>query len=323
MSETPTEIPAGFRLEHDTMGDVLVPADARYRAQTQRAVQNFAISGTRLHPRHVAALAEIKRAAALANAELGVLPQDVAGAVVAAAEEVAAGDWADQFPVDVFQTGSGTSSNMNVNEVLATLATERLGRPVHPNDHVNASQSSNDVFPASIHVAAAQAVLTVQQLGCSAPVHGVTTASRIESIPGSPNVVPSDVRLHAEMRSIDGEWLSRTKVDIAEQIAANAQAIGVDVEVDWSTDNRIDKMAPTMQDAIARSAERLGHEWMSVPSGATHEAVHRATLCPTGMIFVPSQGGRSHCPDEFSQLGDIVGGIETLAATLVELDRAG
>jgi fumarate hydratase class II len=160
MSETPTEIPAGFRLEHDTMGDVLVPADARYRAQTQRAVQNFAISGTRLHPRHVAALAEIKRAAALANAELGVLPEDVAAAVVAAAEEVAAGDWADQFPVDVFQTGSGTSSNMNVNEVLATLASERLGRPVHPNDHVNASQSSNDVFPASIHVAAAQAVLT-------------------------------------------------------------------------------------------------------------------------------------------------------------------
>ncbi|GHS87836.1 fumarate hydratase class II [Actinomycetota bacterium] len=157
---TPAGTPApAFRVEHDTMGDVRVPVDALYRAQTQRAVENFPISGLRLERGHIEALARIKRAAALANAELGVLPTDVAGAVVAAAEEVAAGTHDAHFPVDVFQTGSGTSSNMNMNEVIATLATARLGRDVHPNDHVNASQSSNDVFPTSVHVAAAAGVL--------------------------------------------------------------------------------------------------------------------------------------------------------------------
>ena len=138
-----------YRIEHDTMGEVRVPAAALYAAQTQRAVENFPISGRGLSSHHIAALAQIKRAAALANAELGVLPQDVADAIVAAAEAVIAGEHDDQFPIDVFQTGSGTSSNMNTNEVVATLASRGLGRPVHPNDHVNASQSSNDVFPLS------------------------------------------------------------------------------------------------------------------------------------------------------------------------------
>ncbi|MET7297833.1 class II fumarate hydratase [Embleya sp. NPDC005575] len=147
-----------FRIEHDSMGDVPVPAAAKWRAQTQRAVENFPISGQRLEPAHVEALARIKGAAARVNAELGVLDKDTAEAIEQAAAEVVTGRWADQFPVDVFQTGSGTSSNMNMNEVLATLATERLGRDVHPNDHVNASQSSNDVFPSSIHIAAALAV---------------------------------------------------------------------------------------------------------------------------------------------------------------------
>ena len=142
------------RVEHDSMGEVLVPARAKWRAQTQRAVQNFPISGTRLERAQIAALGRLKAAAAEANGALGVLPADLAEAIRAAAAEVAEGEWDDEFPVDVFQTGSGTSSNMNANEVIATLAAERLGRPVHPNDHVNASQSSNDVFPSSIHVAA-------------------------------------------------------------------------------------------------------------------------------------------------------------------------
>lgn len=149
-----------FRIEHDTMGEVRVPADALYRAQTQRAVENFPLSGTTLERRHIEALARVKKAAARANAELGVLAQDVADAIVAAADEVAAGTHDAHFPVDVFQTGSGTSSNMNTNEVLATLATRRLGRDVHPNDHVNASQSSNDVFPTSVHVAATASVVS-------------------------------------------------------------------------------------------------------------------------------------------------------------------
>jgi fumarate hydratase class II len=148
-----------YRVEHDTMGEVRVPAAAKWRAQTQRAVENFPISGGRIERAHIEALARIKAAAALVNARLGVLPDDIAEAIAAAALEVADGRWDSDFPIDVFQTGSGTSSNMNANEVIATLASERLGRPVHPNDHVNASQSSNDVFPSSIHVAATSAVV--------------------------------------------------------------------------------------------------------------------------------------------------------------------
>ncbi|QPP06776.1 class II fumarate hydratase [Streptomyces bathyalis] len=148
-----------YRTERDSMGEVRVPADAKWRAQTQRAVWNFPISGQRLERAHIEALARIKAAAARVNGELGVLEPELADAVRAAAEEVIDGRWDEEFPVDVFQTGSGTSSNMNMNEVLATLASERLGAPVHPNDHVNASQSSNDVFPSSIHIAATAAVL--------------------------------------------------------------------------------------------------------------------------------------------------------------------
>lgn len=147
-----------FRVERDTMGEVRVPADALWRAQTQRAVENFPISGRGLEPAHIRALAQIKGAAASVNASLGVLDKDLAAAIETAAAHVADGGYDDQFPIDVFQTGSGTSSNMNANEVIATLAARGLGQPVHPNDHVNASQSSNDVFPSSIHLAATAAV---------------------------------------------------------------------------------------------------------------------------------------------------------------------
>jgi fumarate hydratase class II len=147
-----------FRIEHDSMGDVRVPRDALWRAQTQRAVENFPISGLPIDRALVGALASVKGAAASVNAELGVLDADLATAIHDAAAEVARGDHDAQFPIDVFQTGSGTSSNMNANEVIATLATRALGRDVHPNDHVNASQSSNDVFPTAIHVAATRGV---------------------------------------------------------------------------------------------------------------------------------------------------------------------
>ena len=149
---------SGFRIEHDSMGEVRVPAEALWGAQTQRAVQNLPVSGLRIDRGLIAALGHIKAAAAVANAGLGVLDGDMADAIAAAAREVAAGKHDEQFPVDVFQTGSGTSSNMNANEVIATLAASRLGRPVHPNDHVNASQSSNDVFPSAIHIAAVQSM---------------------------------------------------------------------------------------------------------------------------------------------------------------------
>jgi len=148
-----------FRTEHDSMGEVRVPVTAKWRAQTQRAVDNFPVSGLTIEPALIAALAAIKGAAAATNAELGVIAADQAKAIQAAAAEVAAGDWNDHFPIDVFQTGSGTSSNMNTTEVLATLAQDKLGAPVHPNDHVNASQSSNDVFPSSIHIAATRSIV--------------------------------------------------------------------------------------------------------------------------------------------------------------------
>lgn len=150
---------ADFRIEHDSMGEVRVPAWAKWRAQTQRAVENFPISGTPIERELIGALAAIKGAAATVNADLGVLDGQIAGAVTEAAASVARGDWDQHFPIDVFQTGSGTSSNMNTNEVIATLATEALGAPVHPNDHVNASQSSNDVFPSAIHIAATRAIV--------------------------------------------------------------------------------------------------------------------------------------------------------------------
>ncbi len=148
-----------YRIEHDTMGEVRVPIDALYAAQTQRAVENFPISGDPLDPAQIVALARIKKAAALANKALGTLDGRIADAIARAADQIIDGGHGDQFPIDVYQTGSGTSSNMNMNEVLATLATRDLGEPVHPNDHVNASQSSNDVFPTSVHIAVTQALI--------------------------------------------------------------------------------------------------------------------------------------------------------------------
>ena len=150
---------SGERIEHDSMGEVRVPASARWGAQTQRAIENFPISGLRLERAQIEALARIKAAVASVKRELDMIEPDLAQAIIAAADEVARGDHDREFPIDVFQTGSGTSSNMNMNEVLANLAAERLGRPVHPNDDVNHPMSSNDMFPASIHIAAATGVL--------------------------------------------------------------------------------------------------------------------------------------------------------------------
>jgi fumarate hydratase class II len=146
---------ADTRVEHDSMGALDVPTSALWGAQTQRAIQNFPSTGLRMPRSFIRALGLIKQAAAAANAELGDLPRDRAEAIQAAALEVAAGRHDDQFPVDVFQTGSGTSSNMNANEVIAALASRALGQAVHPNDQVNMSQSSNDVVPTAIHVGAA------------------------------------------------------------------------------------------------------------------------------------------------------------------------
>ena len=154
---------SGFRIEKDSMGEVRVPAERLWGAQTQRAKENFRVSGRTMPRGFLVALAQIKWASAKANEELGLLDPALAGAIRAAADEVVAGDHRDEFPIDVFQTGSGTSSNMNMNEVLSNIANRALGspvgskKPVHPNDHVNMGQSSNDVIPTALHVSVALA----------------------------------------------------------------------------------------------------------------------------------------------------------------------
>lgn len=147
-----------YRTEHDTMGEVQVPVNACYGAQTQRALHNFAISHLRMPLPFIQAVTQIKRAAAQTNAHLGLLDADKATAIIQASEQIIAGEYADQFPLDVFQTGSGTSTNMNVNEVIAHLASRTSGIAIHANDHVNMSQSSNDTIPSAIHISAALAL---------------------------------------------------------------------------------------------------------------------------------------------------------------------
>src|SRR6266542_2845928 len=155
---------ADYRVEHDTFGDIRVPADKLWGAQTQRSVENFRISGERMPLELIRSLARVKRACALVNAELNALPADKAKAIAAAADEVLAGKHDGEFPLVVWQTGSGTQTNMNMNEVLANRASELLGgergegRKIHPNDDVNRGQSSNDVFPTAMHVAAVHAL---------------------------------------------------------------------------------------------------------------------------------------------------------------------
>ena len=143
-----------FRIEKDSMGEMQVPADALYAAQTQRAVENFPISGLTFPRPFIRALATIKGAAALVNLDLELLSPEKSEAIAAASLQIASGDFDDQFPIDIFQTGSGTSTNMNANEVIATLASQNSGVKIHPNDDVNLGQSSNDVIPTAIHVAA-------------------------------------------------------------------------------------------------------------------------------------------------------------------------
>ena len=147
-----------YRMEHDTMGEIAVPAERHWGAQTQRSLQNFRIGGQRQPKEIITAFAYLKAACARANAQVGKLTAEQAAAISAACEEIRAGKWDEEFPLVVWQTGSGTQTNMNVNEVIAHLAGEK-GVALHPNDHVNASQSSNDTFPSALHIAAAMSIV--------------------------------------------------------------------------------------------------------------------------------------------------------------------
>ena len=222
----------GFRVEHDSMGEVRVPADARWGAQTQRAVENFPISGQPVERAILEALAIIKGTCAEVNAELGTVDATVAAAIGEAAGEIASGRHADQFPIDVFQTGSGTSTNMNMNEVLAQLAGERLGRPVSPNDEVNASQSSNDTFPAAIHLA------TVREIGA--------------------DLVPALGQLAAALRRKGGEFAELVKAGRTHLMDATPVTLG----------QEFDGYAAAIEHGIERLDSSLGRVG-ELPLGGT------------------------------------------------------
>jgi fumarate hydratase, class II len=238
---------AQFRIEHDSMGEVKVPADALWRAQTQRAIENFPISGTTLEPRHIHALAAIKAAAATVNTALEVISPEQASAIRDAAAVVMSGDHDDQFPLDVFQTGSGTSSNMNMNEVLASLAS-RAGVDVHPNDHVNASQSSNDTFPTSIHVAATEA--TVNDLipalehlqlaleGKSAELADVVKAGRTHLMDATPVTLGQEFGGYAAQVKHGMERLQATLPRVAE-LPLGGTAVGTGINTPQGFSGRV------------------------------------------------------------------------------------
>jgi fumarate hydratase class II len=233
MSDEPPD-----RVEHDSMGEVHVPAGARWGATTQRAVENFPISGQRIDLELIHALGRIKAAAASANAALGVLDAETAAAIRTAALEVADGGWDDHFPIDVYQTGSGTSSNMNANEVIANLASERLGRAVHPNDKVNASQSSNDVFPSAIHLAATDGVvnalipalrrLAVALEGKAGEFAGVVKSGRTHLMDATPVTLGQEFGGYAAQVRYGIERLESTLPRVAE-LALGGTAVGTGI----------------------------------------------------------------------------------------------
>ena len=169
--------------------------------------------------------------------------------------------------------------------------------------------------------AAAQTVLAVRQLGCDADGAGVATTSRVTTLPGSPNVVPSSARLEAEMRSTDPVWLDTAQSRLTQEVADTAMAFGVEVELEWVHDNQAQPLDSSLQTTIIGAAESMGRSWIPLPSGAPHDAVHVARRIPAAMIFVPSVGGRSHCPEEMTKLSDITTGIEVLTQAVVDLDR--
>jgi fumarate hydratase class II len=282
-----------YRIEHDTMGEVKVPAEALWRAQTQRAVENFPISGRGLERSQIRALGLLKAAAATVNKRLGVLPEDMADAIVAAAREVADGAWDDQFPIDVFQTGSGTSSNMNANEVIATLATRALGRDVHPNDHVNASQSSNDTFPTTIHVAATEAVVR--------------------------DVVPALEHLVGVLRKRAGEWSDlvksgRTHLMDAVPITLGQEAGGWASQVAYGVE-RLQASLPRLGELpIGGTAVGTG---LNAPEGfGAAVAAELASL--TGL---PLTEARDHIEAQASRDGvvEISGQLRTVAVSLFKI----
>ncbi len=284
-----------YRIEHDTMGEVKVPVDALYAAQTQRAVENFPISGETLSSHHIAALGQIKRAAAIANAELGVVDQEIADAIVEAATEVIDGKHDDQFPIDVYQTGSGTSSNMNTNEVVANLAGKLKGVKVHPNDHVNASQSSNDVFPSSIHIAAYQAVQEVL-------------------LPGLKTLEDSLFNKAAELKDVvksgRTHLMDATPITLGQEFSGFGQAVKYGI-------SRVESALPRLAELpLGGTAVGTG---INTPAGFS-ERVIEIIAEKTGMPFIEA---KNHFEAQAAQdsLVELSGQLRTVAVSLVKISN--
>ncbi|CAN5184507.1 class II fumarate hydratase [soil metagenome] len=289
-----------YRIEHDSMGEVQVPSEALWRAQTQRAVENFPISGATLEAQHLKALAQVKAAAAKVNAELGVVTQEQANVIQAAAAEIVAGEHLEQFPIDVFQTGSGTSSNMNMNEVLASLVQRSSGTEsswVHPNDHVNASQSSNDTFPTSIHVAATQA----------------TTHDLIPSLAHLASALEAKAEEFAEVvKAGRTHLMDATPVMLGQEMGGYAAALRFGVE-------RLECTLPRVAELpLGGTAVGTG---INTPPGFA-AAVIRELASATGLPFVEArnhfeaQGARDALVELSGQLRTIAVGITKLCNDL-------
>ncbi|MCG5536392.1 class II fumarate hydratase [Ectothiorhodospira mobilis] len=284
---------AGERIERDSMGEVAVPADALYGAQTQRAVDNFPMSGMPLPPAFIRALGEVKAACARVNGELGLLPPEKAAAIQRAAEAVARGEHAKQFPVDVFQTGSGTSSNMNANEVIAHLASMELGAPVHANDDVNRGQSSNDVIPTALHVSA--------RLGLK---HHLLPA--LEDLPRA---------LESRARALDHvvktgrtHLMDALPIRLGQEVGAWGRQVRYGIERLQDSAVRLEELA------IGATAVGTG---VNAPAGFG-EAVARDLARRTGVPFRPK-------PDRFEALAaqdsavEISGQLRTVAVSLMKI----
>jgi fumarate hydratase class II len=286
---------AEFRIEKDSMGDVQVPAAAKWRAQTQRAVENFPISGQPIERQLIAGLALIKGAGARVRARRGLLDADKAEAIAAAAAEIVRGDWDAEFPIDVFQTGSGTSSNMNSNEVLASLAAERLGRPVHPNDDVNDPLSSNDQFPSAIHVAATSAVVN----------HLIPALEHLDDVLGA-----KAVEFVAVVKSGRTHLMDATPVTLGQEFAGYAAQVRYGIERLTATLPRVAELP------LGGTAVGTG---INAPAGFAAEVI-ALIAAETGLPFTEA---RDHFEAQGARDGlvELSGALRTIAVSLNKISN--
>jgi fumarate hydratase class II len=276
----------GERVERDSMGEVRVPVEAKYGAQTQRAVENFPISGQRFPRRFIQALGLVKEAAALVNGAAGTLPAEVAQAIARASTEVSEGAWDDHFPLDVYQTGSGTSTNMNANEVIARLATEALseeGVSVHPNDDVNLGQSSNDVIPSAIHIAARMATeedlipalehLKGILLQKAIAFDGVLKSGRTHLMDATPVRLGQEFGGYARQVELGIQRVRRTSEELAElALGGTATGTGINTSREFA------------ESAISRISDRTGIRFIEAENHFEAQGARDAAVSLSGAL---------------------------------------